>query len=308
MSRRNALKHGCRAWSPALGPGESTAEWAAFSRAVIDDLAPATPLQAMWAGRAALLMWRLQRAAAARAACAARVRREAEMRAPASPWWIYRAKTDPRFPDSLHAPRKSHRDAARELKLLRKLLALPRQPTPESNRDVNTADALGIIECAVKHAHADDAYLEFLKTNRFPGLGDLANLPEPQHCRWTFEVLRDALADVAALKNETFDQLIATFAPAMEQTVRELRARLRRAQREAQRYSQSLATAPESLDPAARFDRYETTLHNGVAHALSQLRLLQSHDASKTSPNTDFSSRTVAKVGFVQLQTPENPA
>src|SRR5438067_1136181 len=58
----------------------------------------------------------------------------------------------------------------------------------------------------------------------------------------------------------------ATFVPAMDQTVRATRSRLRRARRETTRYRQTAAASIDSLDPAAKFDRYESSLQRNLSH------------------------------------------
>src|SRR5205085_855884 len=62
-SSRNALKHGVLSWQPVLIPGESPAVWREFARDIVLQLAPQGPVEAMYAGRVALLLWRLQRLA-----------------------------------------------------------------------------------------------------------------------------------------------------------------------------------------------------------------------------------------------------
>jgi hypothetical protein len=70
-SKLNALRHGAFA-ELAVVPqlGETAGAWAAFRDAVVADLGPAGPVEAALAGRAAHLLWRLQRVAAIDAATA----------------------------------------------------------------------------------------------------------------------------------------------------------------------------------------------------------------------------------------------
>jgi hypothetical protein len=68
----NALRHGAFAVLPAIPHlGETAAGWAAFRAAVVADLDPAGAVEAALAGRAAHLLWRLQRVAAIDAAAGA---------------------------------------------------------------------------------------------------------------------------------------------------------------------------------------------------------------------------------------------
>src|SRR5206468_4840885 len=79
-SSRNALKHGVHSWQPILLPGESARDWRDFARAVVLDLDPVGPLQAMYAGRTALLLWRLQRLARHQSALAQKLHLRSEER------------------------------------------------------------------------------------------------------------------------------------------------------------------------------------------------------------------------------------
>jgi hypothetical protein len=62
-SSRNALRHGLRADLPVL-PGERAEDWEAHRDGILRSLAPADALEAELAGRVALCLWRLRRAAA----------------------------------------------------------------------------------------------------------------------------------------------------------------------------------------------------------------------------------------------------
>jgi hypothetical protein len=64
-SKWNALKHGLFAVLPAVPQlGETAEAWASFRAAVVHDLGPVGPVEQALAGRAAHLLWRLQRVAA----------------------------------------------------------------------------------------------------------------------------------------------------------------------------------------------------------------------------------------------------
>jgi hypothetical protein len=62
-SARNALRHGFRSGLPVI-PGEDTDAWEAHRAGIVGALAPAGPLEEELAGRVALALWRLRRAAA----------------------------------------------------------------------------------------------------------------------------------------------------------------------------------------------------------------------------------------------------
>ncbi|HUK58224.1 MAG TPA: hypothetical protein VLV50_03255 [Stellaceae bacterium] len=62
-SRRNALRHGLRAASLVMAPGEAVAEFRSFASDLHRDLAPAGAVEEALAQRIAILAWRLERAA-----------------------------------------------------------------------------------------------------------------------------------------------------------------------------------------------------------------------------------------------------
>jgi hypothetical protein len=62
-SSRNALRHGLRSELPVL-PGEDPRGWEEHRAGILRSLAPAGPLETELAGRVALSLWRLRRAAA----------------------------------------------------------------------------------------------------------------------------------------------------------------------------------------------------------------------------------------------------
>src|SRR5438309_1862859 len=92
-SSRNALKHALSAWTPDALPGESSATFKSFAADVISDLNPLGSVESHWAGRIALILWRLRRSTRHENALAAARLRDAELAAPESPRWKHRHQT-----------------------------------------------------------------------------------------------------------------------------------------------------------------------------------------------------------------------
>ena len=228
MTARNTFKHGVHSWTPVLLPHESIADWEKFARAVVVDLQPRGPVEALWAGRIALLLWRLQRSMHARKTLADQLWREAVASVHATPWWQHRRLQNNRLPTSIDAARADLKSLTAQCSLLHKLLA----STPDADTDINSVTAVGLIDYAAAHLHLDYELGEMLHHESYPGIGDLNDDLKPVDYIWKLFHIREALTQLAQLKTETFDQLIATLAPALTDARRLRKNELRRAYRE----------------------------------------------------------------------------
>jgi hypothetical protein len=306
-SSLNSIRHGLRTWKPVLLPGESMAEWKKFARAVLEDLQPHGPVETMWAGRAALLMWRLQRSADARKTLTDQQWREAQVLAPESAWWQHRRNRDKAFPSSLEGIRQAMAKSTREQALLKRVAALPAAlsaaSAPEAQRPADPVTAADLIEWAAEHLGADAELETMHQNNNFPGIGPLLADPDPERYEWSLGIVREALTEVAGWNHETFHGLLATLIPAMKQAHRAMRAGLRRAEREMRRFR--LCSAARSPETFKNFDRYEAMLERTVARALSQLKVLQSQRSGESSPSREQPPQNVVHVGFAALEMQE---
>jgi hypothetical protein len=299
----NAIRHGLRTWKPVLLPGESPAAWKKFAQAVLEDLGPRGAVQMMWAGRAALLMWRLRSAVDARKVLLDQQWREAEVLAPKSAWWEHLNERNQSLPSSLESIREKLAKSKRQQSLLARAAALPDGASPEEASFADSVTAPDLIEWAAEHLDVADRLCKEMQKERHPGIGPLAASPDPDRYHWTLGMVREGLTEVAAWKKETYRGLLATLIPAMRQAHRSMQAARRRGEREMRRFRLcSAARAPESFE---KFDRYEAMLQRGLAQALSQLRSLQSQTPEETSVNAGETSRNVVQMGFVSLETQE---
>ena len=303
----NALRHGLRSLKPVLLPGESAAVWKKFAGTILQDLNPRGPVQMMWAGRIAHLMWRLRSSADSRKLLLDQQWREAAVLAPQSLWWRHRRATEKSLPSSPEKIRVALAKSKREQELLFRVAELPGPPGPETAGDVDPQTAVDLIDLATHHLHADDEMADLSNHhNRFPGLGPLAHSPDPEHYPWTLQNVRAGLSEVAAWKSESYAGLLVTMMPAMRKAHRALLATTRRVQREMLNFR--LCAAARSPETHEKFDRYETGLQRSLAHATSQLRLLQSQNPDQTSPHPAETSQNVVQLGFVSLETPAKQA
>ena len=325
-SSRNHVRHGINSWKPVLLPYESRMAWEKFARAVFDDLQPSGPVEMTWAGRAALLMWRLRRAGEARKILADQQWREAEALAPQSAWWKHRNEKDKSFPSSIEGTRKLLAQSRRERKLLGRVAALPNSPAftpvlpaaPEatgvkvetgvnaglSDQPVDSITAADLISWASRHLGIEDQLTAAWNANNtYPGIGPLTAESDPEIHEWTLGMVRAGLAEVAAWEKLTLEELLESLVPAMKKAYNQTRAGERRAQREMRQFR--LCSAARSAETSRKIDRYERGLEGSLALALSQLRVFQSQRGVKTSPNGFPVAPNVVQMGFVSLKTPE---
>ena len=306
-SSANSLKHGLRRWKPTLLPGESAVQWKKFAVEIFDDLQPCGPVQMMWAGRIAFLMWKLRSTAGARKLLLDQQWREAEVLAPQSIWWQHLRKTKKRLPATMNGVRDSILKSKREQALLTRVAALPETPGPEADRQVDAITAADLIGAAAEHLGAEDQLTDAMNAhNRYPGVGSLTNDPDPELYEWTLRNVLEGLTEVAAWNHETCQGLIATMRPSMQAAGRALKATRRRGAREMCRFRRcSTAKSPETFE---KYDRYEAGLERSLAQALSQLKSLQSTNPEHSSTNPEQTSQNVVQLGFVSLETPVKQA
>jgi len=304
-SSANSLSHGVRSLKSTALPGESAVAWKKFATAVLRDLNPRGPVQLMWAGQIARLMWRLQSSADSRKRLLDQQWREAEVLAPESAWWQYRRDCRKSLPASPQKFRVVVAKSRRELELIFRVAALPDETVPGSTAEVDGQTAVDLIDWATGHLHAEDEMADLSnQQNRFPGLGPLDAAPDPECYLWTLADTRAGLIEVAAWKNETLTGLLATLIPAMRQAHRTMQATLRRSQREMLNFR--LCAAARSPITFEKFDRYEASLLRSLAHATSQLQSLQSRYPDETSPDAGQTSQNVVQLSLLSLESPGN--
>jgi hypothetical protein len=320
VSSRNALRHGVKSWKPVLLPWESGTAWEKFAAAMLQDLAPRGPMEMAWAGRIALIIWRLQRSALGRKTLADQQWREAQVQAPQSAWWTHRHEFDKSLPGTLEGLRKEMSSSRRQRALLDRVIAADvkpettaiarRSPEGPEKRDkpprdlVDSKTAVELIEWAAGHiGYGNELSDDIARKKVYPGIGSLAKEPDMELYYWTVGMVREGLTEVAGWQDLSFADLMASLAPAMKQAYNQMRATERRADREMRSFRQcSAAKSPETFQ---KFDQYEAALERSLALAQSQLRMLQSARGIKTSVNVEKTSADVVQMGFVSVETLE---
>jgi hypothetical protein len=302
-SSRNAVRHGISSFTPVLLPRENPAAWEKFAKAVLVDLQSAGPVEAMWAGRIALLLWRLRRAAEARNTLADQQWREAEASATQTNWWHHRRQYDPAFPSNAASARRSINKMRQEKKLLDRVTSTPLESDAAASL-VDSGIAVRLIEWAVDHLSIRPKWEKaFAMKNKFPSIGRLTRQPDPELYTWSIAQVRQALTEVAALVDITLDGLIVTLIPALTAAYNQTRSGYRRAQREIRHYR--LNSAAKSIAADQTLDRYEAELERSLTRSLAQLRLLQAKRAIETSPILHQARQNRVALGFAAIQLPE---
>jgi hypothetical protein len=251
-SSRNALKHGVLSWQPVLLPGESPDTWRQFARAIVLQLGPQGPVEAMYAGRIALLLWRLQRVARHQSALADHLQRGVNHSAPKSPHWKQRIADDPTFPTDLQSGRKRLAQIRRDLAALQKFIATPDDQRQSSPIDADIA--VSLITLAAQQHRIHQRISEMLMAGSYPGLGqmspDRAQLPTLY--RWNAAMLAAAFGTLASWTPYKPHHFIAGLESGLRQV-----GPLRR------------------LKPLASAQRYEAGIERSLTLTLHQLMLLQ---------------------------------
>jgi hypothetical protein len=242
----------------------------------------------MYAGRVALLLWRLRRLARNQSALADHIERGVDLSAPKSPHWKQRIAADPNFPTNLESGRKRLNLIRRDLSTLQKFIATPDDQRQTSNIEPDTA--VSLITHAAQQNCCYNRITEMLMAGSYPGLGPMS--PEraqlPTIYRWTAAMLADAFAMIASWSQRQPQDLIAR----LEYGIREAQRNYHSAQiRAGQELARQRQVGPlRRLKPLTSAQRYESAIERSLLRTLNQLLLIQATrpplpaDSSTTPP------------------------
>lgn len=202
LSRLNAMRHGINSCQPVLMRGESRAKWDKFAAAIVRELEPVGPMEALWAGRIAMLQWRLLRCVDARQVLATQQWREAPMAAPQTAWWQHRSKEERGLPASPEEHRRQTRENRRLQTLLERVVAFAAAPTPVERsfrrpppeRRVAGTAAMALLQVAADLLEAGPVVSEDATGKcHCPGLGTVDGAAEAAGSSWDISTLHEAL-------------------------------------------------------------------------------------------------------------------
>jgi hypothetical protein len=294
-SSRNALRHGLRSEAPVLA-GESSEEWERHYAGILQSLAPAGALETELAGRVALALWRLRRAAAFEAAVTAvgldevseEVRRSATiddlMPGVEKPAAVRLRKTR----KALAKKRKTVETWEGALALLRRLPQLP------DDAPLGGDDVYGALEDVNGELPGDTSF--DLEDGRFlTGLGVPADeVQDPWNWGgWTAGMVRRAIDQMAKKCKTSPEKALAKALRGREDVQSEGRAECRRLAREAAQLERQVRAQEERLclrpmiPDAPTLDkvmRYEAHLSRQMTQALHTLERLQAARAGQPVP------------------------
>jgi hypothetical protein len=295
-SSRNALRHGLRSEAPVLA-GESSEEWERHYAGILQSLAPVGALETELAGRVALSLWRLRRAAAFEAAVTAvgleevgeEVRRSAAIDDDLLPGGEKPAAVRLRKTRKALAKRRETVETWEgTLALLRRLPQLP-DGAPLDGGDVN-----GALE-DVNGQLPGDTYFDLEDERFLTGLGVPGDeVQDPWTWGgWSAGMVRTAIEQMAKKFKTNPEKAFAKALRGRERIQSEGRAECRRLAREAAQLERQVRAQEERLcvrrmlPDAPTLDkvmRYEAHLSRQMMQALHTLERLQAARAGQPVP------------------------
>jgi hypothetical protein len=294
-SSRNALRHGLRSEAPVL-VGESAEEWERHYTGTVQALAPVGALETELAGRVALSLWRLRRAAAYEAAVTAVGLEEVAEEVRRSPA-VDDLLSGGEKPAAVRL-RKTRKELAKKrdtvgmwegtLTLLRRLPQLP------DDAPLDGDDVYGALEDVNGTLPGDESF--DLEDGRFlTGLGVPGDEVQDAWSwgGWTAGMVRTAIELMAKKFKTNPEKAFAKAVRGRESTQSEGRAECRRLAREAAQLERQVRAQEERLcvrrmlPDAPTLDkvmRYEAHLSRQMTQALHTLERLQAARAGQPVP------------------------
>jgi hypothetical protein len=280
-SSQNALQHGLRSNVPVL-PGERPEDWEAHRAGIFRSLVPVGALEEDLAGRVALCLWRLRRAAAYETVVTAvgldEVEEDVRSRVPVG-FGMPEHKQLEESLKALEARRQTVEMWEGTHQLLESL------PDLTDDATVSGDDVYGVLEDLIEELPGD--HLPEIDDKPFlAGLGvPRDELEEPFSWKgWTAGIARRAIDQLAVKFKLDPDKLRARVAKVRRKTQDEGRAEIRRLEREAKKLRRRIRVQEDRLrlrrtlpagDTLDRITRYEAHLSRQMLQALHTLERIQ---------------------------------
>jgi hypothetical protein len=299
IARLNSIRHGIHASLPVLAPGERRSTWDKFAAAILRDLRPLGALETLWAGRIALLQWRLLRCTEQRQTLATQRWREAVITAPQTAWWQFRREKQQALPASIHDLRKNLRLQT----MLARLISHNQQPAADNLQPakLDPDTAVELIEWTADHLNIEDRLTDEWKNGHYPSIRRMSD-PNPDRYSWTLPDLHSAFTELGTWADTTLDDLLMTLMPALKAAFNQMRRARDRADREVRRFRR--ITDARATHESRNIDRYEADLERRLQLAMNELRILQQQRAGKYVTDAGNPPETSAQTRTDSHQTP----
>ena len=196
VARWNATRHGIRSPSPVVPGVEKPEDWQEYRDGMLEDLAPAGPLELALAERVTVLAWRLHRVTRYETETIARSQESVEEDLASRRRFDSHARGPIHPEDALAAPK----EARRTERVLKKL------PDYPDDKKLSGTDAGAVLWAAAERVD-DEEELEGLS---FPGVPEWAGLygDTTEWDGWSVGLVRECLALIASAAGEDFEELM----------------------------------------------------------------------------------------------------
>ena len=196
VARWNAIRHGIRSPSPVVPGVEKPEDWREYRDGMLDDLAPAGPLELALAERVAILTWRLHRVTRYETETIARSQESVEEDLASRRRFDSYARGPIHPEDALAAPK----EARRTERVLKKLSDYP------DDKKLSGTDAASVL-WAVAERVEEEADLEDLE---LPGVPRWAGIygDTSEWDGWSVGLVRGFLALIASASGEDLEELM----------------------------------------------------------------------------------------------------
>jgi hypothetical protein len=270
VARWNATRHGIRSPSPVVPGVENPEDWREYRDGMLEDLAPAGPLELALAERVAVLAWRLHRVTRYETETIARSQESVEEDLASRRRFDSHARGPIHPEDVLAAPK----EARRTERVLKKL------PDYPDDKRLSGIDA-GAVLWAVAERVDDEEDLEGLS---FPGVPEWAGLygDTTEWDGWSVGLVRKCLTLIASAAGEDLEELMDGAREKARLDVISTKSAAERVEKQLQNMRRERLLPDEKT--LGKVSRYEAHLSRLMFKALHELEALQVRRSGGAAP------------------------